>query len=319
MRTALIVGSAGQDGTILTSQLESESWEVVGVGRTTTTRTTERLPDVGAIRLEHRAELESAIRVIQPDWVFFLAAFHHSSEEAQDADTPRMLRTSLDVHVDGFASVLESLARYRPSARTFYAASSHVFGAPTSDVQDEMTAFAPTSIYGITKAAGVELARFYRRRGMHVSTGILYNHESPIRAEKFVSQRIVAGAVEAMAASARGEPYALELGSLSTVVDWGWAPDYTLAMQRIVASSTPDDYVVATGIPHSIADFCRIAFDAVGLDYIDFVRESSGRLTRQLSTLVGNPSRLKRCTGWEPTVTFAEMVRHLVNARLKAS
>ncbi|MDB4990638.1 MAG: GDP-mannose 4,6-dehydratase [Myxococcaceae bacterium] len=321
MKTALVVGSSGQDGTLLTAQLAAADWRVVGVSRAAVTET--GVPEAGLAARKPSVDLLNSTRTrdflneVRPDAVYYLAAFHHSSDEMLSEEAPALLKRSLEVHVEGFANVLEGVTRAAPRARVFYAASSHVFGAPSADTQDELTPFAPTSIYGISKAAGVEVARFYRSRGLHVSSGLLYNHESPLRPIKFVSQRIVSGAVEAARAAKRKQSFTLELGDLAARVDWGWAPDFTDAMQRIVHHDSADDYVVATGQAHTIEEFCRLAFAAVELDADDYVVERKGRLTRAAATLAGNASRLRTRTGWSPSVTFAEMVNLLVAARLR--
>ena len=314
MKTALIVGSAGQDGQLLTAELVAHGWGVLGVDLGGVTQSVPLLPPFSELDLLDRAAVDACIDGLRPTAVFYLAALHHSSEESTNDDPPRLLEKSQEVHVVGWAHVLDALARLCPDARAFYAASSHVFGEPDAAVQNETTPLRPVSIYGITKVAGVELGRFYRQRGLHVSNGFLYNHESPLRAEKFVSQRIVRGAVQAALSAAIDAPFSLELGSLSAVVDWGWAPDYVRAMRLIVESETPNDYVVSTGIPHDIADFCRLAFAAVGLDSRDYVKERSGRLGRVVPPLVGDAARLRSATAWQPSVDFAAMVQLLVEA-----
>src|SRR5262249_16601127 len=148
-----------------------------------------------------------------------------------------------------------------PSCRVFYAASSHVFGFPRASTQNESTPLEPRCAYGITKTAGAHACRYYREhRDLHVSVGILYNHESPYRARKFVSHRIVYGGLAAHASKKDGSPCKLSLGSLSSVTDWGYAPDYVDAMSRIVACNEPGDFIVATGIAHTVRDFVALAF-----------------------------------------------------------
>lgn len=312
MTIALVVGSGGQDGTILRERLVAEGIGVVGIRR-------DRLESFGlpherveAVDVLDPLSVGRLVAEVRPDEVYYLAAHHHSSEDVGSVTTSALLALSFDVHVQGFAHVLEAVERDAPNARTFYAASSHVFGEPATSPQDESTPFAPTSAYAITKVAGVELARLYRRRGMHVSAGYLFNHESPLRAERFVSTRIVRGAVDAAEHAARGERSVLELGSLSAVVDWGWAPDYVDAMRRIVRHASADDYVVATGEAHTTRDFCEVAFRCVGLEYAKHVRERGDMLTRAVPVLLGDSSRLRRATGWAPSVDFAEMVARLV-------
>ncbi len=314
MKRALVVGSAGQDGRILTQQLARRGLAVAGIDRGVVTLEGGALPALPETDLLRREQVDALISGFEPDAIFYLAAFHHSSEDDVEQNLADLFAQSLAVHVDGWLNVLEATRRHAPSAHLFYAASSHVFGTPPTPVQNEETPFQPDNAYGITKSAGVQIGRFFRARGLHVSSGILYNHESELRPARFVSQRIARGAVRAAEAQRAGEPFSLELGSLSAVVDWGYAPDYTAAMQRIVETREPGDYVVATGIPHTVDDFCAAAFQAVGLDHRPFVVERPGRITKQLAPLVGNATRLRQATGWAPSVTFEEMVRRLVAA-----
>lgn len=303
MKRALVVGSAGQDGSYLVEQLAARGVEVRGVDRHT----------VPACDILDASAVKALVADLRPDAVFFLAAHHHSSEDVAGALGAEVLQAQA-IHVTAWVHLLDALVAHAPAARAFYAASSHVFGEPPTPMQDESTPFAPRSPYAVTKAAGVEVGRLYRAKGLHVSSGILFNHESPRRPSRFVSQRIAQGAVAAARAVAEGKPFTLELGNLSAVVDWGYAPDFTEAMARIVEHEQPDDYVVATGEPHTPADFCRVAFEAVGLDWRQHVVERPGRVTRQVPPLVGDAKRLRRATGWSPSVSFETMVRLLVAA-----
>lgn len=303
MKRALIIGSAGQDGSYLSEQLAAAGWSVVGVDRATPRR----------VALDDATAVAALVREVAPEALFHLAAYHHSSEDAARPLGPELLESEA-LHVTAWVHLLEAVAAHAPNCRSFYAASSHVFGAPRTPLIDESHPFSPTSAYAITKAAGVEVGRLYRARGLHVSAGFLFNHESPRRPTRFVSQKIVRAAVAAAHAKGRGEAFLLELGSLSAVVDWGYAPDYTNAMLRIVTCDEPADYVIATGTPHTPADLCREAFHAVGLDWTEFVRERPGAVTRQLPALLGDASALRKATGWAPTVSFETMVRSMVIA-----
>ncbi len=307
MKRALIFGSAGQDGRILTQQLIAHGVEVAGVDRGVT-------PIGAPVDVLQPADLQRLLKAFVPDAVYYLAAFHHSSQDNFEADPAGLFKASFAVHVDGWINVLEALRTQAPAARAFYAASSHVFGNPSTLIQNEQTPFAPDNAYGITKAAGVQIARYFRARGQHVSCGILYNHESAFRLPQFVSQRIAQGANAAAEASRKGELYQLELGSFSAAVDWGYAPDYTNAMTRIVSLGSPDDYVVATGVPHTVAEFCEAAFKAVGLDWRTHAVERAGRVTKQLAPLVGDATKLRNATDWAPTVPFEKMVQLMVEA-----
>jgi GDPmannose 4,6-dehydratase len=315
VKRALVIGSAGQDGRILTAQLRAADTSVIGADRHGTMG--EGMPAPSPpLDLGNLDAVESFVRAALPDEIYYLAAHHHSSEEAIDTDIPGLFRLSIEVNVTGLVHVLEAMRRTVPQARLFYASSSHVFGRPALPVQDERTPKNPINVYGLTKSAGMDAVRFYRERGLHASAGILYNHESIYRTEKFVSMRLARAAARAALAIQNGEIHRIEVGSLAAVVDWGYAPDYTLAMQRIVALETPDDFVVASGQPHRVEDLARAAFAAVGLDWREHVFERPGIVKKPGAVLVGDASKLKSATGWAPSITFGEMVERLARGVL---
>jgi GDPmannose 4,6-dehydratase len=196
-----------------------------------------------------------------------------------------------------------------PQTRLFYAASSHIFGTPESDRQNEETPLRPNSAYGISKAAGLQCCQLYRRqKGIFASTGILFNHESPLRKPSFLSQKIVHGALRAE----RDPAYKLVLGDLEARVDWGYAPDYVDAMYRILQLPEASDFVVASGELHTVREFAQAAFGAVGLDWRRHV-ETDARLLNKIShPLRGDSGKLRSATGWTPTVSFVELVTGLV-------
>jgi GDPmannose 4,6-dehydratase len=296
---ALIIGSAGQDGRILSAQLVADGGhhDVTGVDR-----------EADADRLA------TLVEEGQPSEIYYLAAHHQSSEEERANDLVREFSTSFEVHVQNLTVVLEAIRLRAPKARLFYASSSHVFGRSSSrPTQSEATPRRPDTTYAITKSAAMDVVRFYREtHGVHASCGILYNHESIYRPDKFVSMRLVRAAQRAADLSQRQrEP--VEIGSLSAIVDWGWAPDYTEAMQRIVRRDVPDDYVVATGVPHTVADFADAAFSSVGLAYRDHVVEKASIVKFDAGVpLIGDATKLRETTGWRPTISFEEMVARLV-------
>jgi GDPmannose 4,6-dehydratase len=313
MRRVVIIGSAGQDGRIL---FEHRSRDCAVLGLDVGIVTSHELADVAPthpISLQNRAEVANLLERVSPDEIYYLAAHHHSAEEHPD-ETAEM-RAGLDVHVTGLLHVLEGIRAHSPQCRLFYAGSSQMFGRPASAPQDEATPFAPRNPYAITKVAGAQTCALYRERhGVHASVGILYNHESPLRGPRFVTTRIVSGAREAR----RNPAFKLVLGSLSAVVDWGYAPDYVDAMVRIVSEAAPDDYVIASGAPHTVGDFVQVAFDHVGLDWRAHVIEdprvvhTAAKGTQ--TPLVGNATKLRERTGWRPAVGFESLVRLLVDA-----
>lgn len=308
MPRAVIIGVNGQDGTLLYRLLEEQGYQLLGIGRTRVVTNTEAWQGIGHVDIGDFSRVLSLVQTVCPDEVYHLAAIHHSSEDPV-AEQVRLLEESYRVNVHSLMNFLEAIRQVSPKARLFYAASSHIFGRPAIVPQDESTPVNPFSIYGITKASGLFLCREYRKtHGVFASVGILYNHESLLRGEQFVSRKIVEGAVRCR----RDPSHRLTLGNLASIADWGYAPDYVDAMHRILSLDTADDFVIATGEQHTVGDFVRIAFEAVGLDWHDFVKEDVGIITRPANPFIGNPGKLVNATGWKRSVDFPEMVRALV-------
>ena len=298
MKLALIVGAQGQDGQILKERLDADGSEVMTINR-------------GDIALGDLAAVRCCIQR-RPDEVYYLAAHHHSSQDRMDSDDIDLFHKSMEVHVEGLVSFLESIRQHSPQTRLFYAASSLIYGAAQTDTQDETTPLAPRCIYGITKTAGLHLCRFYREKhGIYASVGILFNHESPLRQRKFVIPKII----EAAVAIANGSKSKLQLGDLSARVDWGYAPDYVDAMTRILRLPYPDDFVVATGETHSVQEVVEIIFGLLNLDWLEHVKETPEILARKRSVLCGVSHKLRESTGWTPTISFQEMLKLLLEAR----
>ncbi len=213
------------------------------------------------------------------------------------------------MHVQGLLHFLDAIAHVSPKTRLFYAASSHVFGAPATQPQTESTPLEPTGVYGITKTMGIHCCRYFRReRGVFAAVGILYNHESPRRATKFLSQKIVRGVL----AFQKDNSKRVVLGDLAATVDWGYAPDYAEAMTRILAQPVSDEFIVATGQPHTVEDFLRAACECAGVNWRDCVETKPGLLTKKSVLLVGDSTRLQRATGWKPSVSFEQMIQLLL-------
>jgi len=307
MKRAIIVGADGQDGRILFDRLRNEGCAVLGIARTSV-RSTEPSAPV-SIDITNRDRVQATVAEWQPDEVYYLAAFHHSSQDSVGGDTGALFEKSHAVHVRGLLNFLDAIKEARSATRLFYAASSLVFGKAGADVQDERTPMNPNCIYGITKASGIHCCRFYRTAcGIHASTGILYNHESAYRKENFVSQKIIRGAREIAA----GKRDRLTLGDLSAKIDWGYAPDFVDAMVRILSLPEPDDFIVATGQAHTVLEFVEIAFGRLGLDWKAHVVEDRSLLQRKRSVLIGDASKLRAATGWKPSVTFEGIVERLL-------
>lgn len=266
--------------------------------------------DCAAIDILDAARVERELQVRQPDEIYYLAAFHHASEEPVEISAEELLRRSSDVHVRGLRNVLEAMKNCCPRARLFYAASSHVFGTPGGKWLDEQTPFAPKSAYGISKVAGIECCQIWRRRdGLFASTGILFNHESGLRKPCFLSQKIVRGALQAH----RDPAHRMMLGDLDAAVDWGYAPDYVDAMFRILQLPEASDFVVASGEVHTVREFAQAAFGTLGLDWRRHVQTDARLLCRTSAPLRGDSSKLRAATGWSPSVSFVELVARLMH------
>lgn len=295
MSRALVIGAHGQDGTLLTSLLSSLDWKVDAIGK----------EDFDVCR----PDTVKTVIARGYQHIYYLAAFHHSSQDSAVISHRELYEQSAEVHVTGLINVLEAVHALSPTSKIFYAASSLVFGSPAREPQNEDTPFAPLCIYGITKTSGIQLCRFYRRKYcVFASSGILFNHESPLRQHKFVIPKIIRSAI----AISRGSPEKLPLGDLSARVDWGYAPDYVDAMYRILCLEQPEDFVIATGETHSVQEVVEIVFHALGLDWRDHVLESPTILTRQRTALRGDIAKLQKATAWRPSLDFKQMILSLL-------
>jgi len=314
-KRALITGIGGQDGSLLAELLLDNGYDVSGVVR----RTGAHYPNLDAIReridlveadLSDQLALVRALRASRPHEVYNLA-----SVSFVPASWEQPVLTA-ELAAVGVTALLEAIREVDPAIRFYQASSSEIFGEPLQSPQTEETPLSPLTPYGVAKAYAHFIARSYRRRyGLHTSAGILYNHESPRRPFEFVPRKVA----HAAAAISLGQEGELWLGDLDSRRDWGYAPDYVRAMWLMVQQDEGDEYVVATGITHSVRELVDIAFAHVGLDPDDYVHidESLVRGKAELHNLVGDPSKAKRKLGWEPTVTFDQLVQRLVDAEVE--
>jgi GDPmannose 4,6-dehydratase len=313
-KLALITGISGQDGSYLAELLLEKGYEVHGftrpVGEAVPAEEAERVEALSAsaklhaIPLLEPAEVRAAVGAIRPAECYHLAARSFVSYRPEDE------ASTLAVNLGGTHSVLAALREAAPGCRFCFAASSEVFGQPDSSPQDEGTPVRPRSIYGITKAAGLELTRYYRRvHGMHAGAAILYNHASPRHGPEFVTRKITMGVAKILA----GEARELRLGNLDARRDWGHARDYVRAMWLMLAQPEPDDYVIATGETHSVRQFVDAAFSLAGMDYRQFVVVDK-ELHRQAEQveLRGDARKAHAALGWAPSARFEELVGEMV-------
>ncbi len=298
-KKALIVGSGGQDGTLLTQLLTKRGYVVVGLKRN----------DLDILNPQIVIDL---VNDLKPAEIYYLAAYHHSSENLPPGSGD-MFRKSMDVHFYGLVNFLDAITMVLPSARLFFASSSHIFGAVENGMQTEETIYDPQSEYAITKVAGMRACQHYRRvNNVFASIGILYNHESSLRKCNFLSKKI---AITAARIGKEGGG-TLELADLGAEIDWGDASDTVDAMHRILQLEKPSDYIVATGHLRSVREFADIAFRYVGLDYTNHVVSKKNVALRNNYRRVGDFSKLKKDTGWVPSISFEQMVGNLVQSEL---
>lgn len=318
-KTALITGITGQDGSYLAEHLLDLGYEVHGLVRRVALeipeRRTERLTHLLDRITLHSASLESYPSVFHVisrhnfDECYHLAAQSFVAESFADGFS------TMNTNINGTHYVLAALRELRPKCRFYFAGSSEMFGKVREVPQNENTAFYPRSPYGISKVAGFDLTRNYREAyGMFCVSGILFNHESPRRGHEFVTRKISS----TVARIKLGLASELRLGNLEASRDWGHAKDYVRAMHLMMQQPEPDDYVVATGTAHSVADFCERAFAEVGLDYREFViTDERFRRPAEVDQLVGDATKAYKTLGWTPEYTFDELVSEMVQSDIK--
>ena len=325
-RRALITGASGQDGHYLARHLIEQGKEVLGVSR--------RLPrePVGRnviLDLGQHAELRALLAEFAPDELYHLAAHNRSSaavagrgapdgsgSAAVSSEAAREEDLYFFNNVEATRALLRTCVELLPRCRVFLAGSCHVFGDTQEFPQTERTPVRPNSVYGITKATSLWLGRYFRENlGLFCATGILYNHESPLRSPSFVTGRIARGVAQIV----RGETNVLVLGDLQARVDWGYAGDYVRAMALLLEAEQPQDFIIGSGALHRVGDFVAIAFAHVGLDWQKYVRESPA-VHRPVAQAVyhGDISAIRRL-GWQPELPFEDLVRQMVDAQLDPS
>jgi GDPmannose 4,6-dehydratase len=315
-RRALVIGIAGQDGSLLSELLLGQGYDVFGVvrqpvsshfGNLTSIRDELELSQADVL---DELSLVDVLTASRPDEVYNLAA---------PSFVPMSWRQPVltaEFAAVGCTALLEAIRRVDPGIRFYQASSSEIFGEPREVPQHEDTPLAPVTPYGVAKAYAHFITRSYRRRyGLHASSGILYNHESPRRPLDFVTRKIS----HAAAAISLGLESEVSLGDLDARRDWGFAGDYVRAMWLMLQQPEPDDYVIASGESHSVRDLVGSAFSRVGLDWEEHVRidESLVRGKAELYDLVGDPSKARERLGWSAMVEFEELVNLLVDADLE--
>jgi len=311
-RRALITGVAGQDGWYIAKLLLEKGYEVVGCGRPGSLlgpRGSE-LRRLGAnlveVDLLDRYQTLKSVAEVAPDEIYNMAGHSFVPQSWEDPATAIRITSWPVIHL------MDAIREVVPRARFYQSSTSEIFGLTATSPQDEGTPVAPANPYAAAKVFAHQLVELYRSHyGLFAASGILYNHESPRRPAKFVTAKIC-HAAKAIKATRQRELY---LGDLDVARDWGFAGDYVDAMWRMLQQDEPSDYIIGTGVSHSVRDLCRAAFELVGLDYREFVRQDPAFMRPgQPAKLLANPAKAKRQLGWVARTSFDELVRMMVEA-----
>ena len=315
----LISGISGQDGSYLAESLLKEGFEVHGLVR----RSSLEVPEVKLTRilaimdqltlhpcsLESQTDLFEVVREIKPDYLYHLGAQSFVSYEIDQE------YATLDTNLVSTHALLSAVVRFVPHCRFYFAASSEMFGHAETSPQNEASPFNPRSIYGISKLAGFHICRSLREKeDLFACSGILYNHESPRRGKEYVTQKIISQAVSIY----RGQSNVIKLGNLDAQRDWGHAKDYVEAMRKITEHDQPDDFVVASGITHSVREFCRKAFSVLDLTFEEFF-EADPRFFRpsEKTPLCGDATKARERLSWSPKYNLDMMIEEMMDSELE--
>ena len=313
----MITGVTGQDGAYLAQLLLKKGYDVHGLIARRSTDPTWRLKelrihdDVRLINgdLTDTSSLMRAVEKARPTEVYNLAA---QSFVGSSWDQPEFTG---NVDAIGVTRLLEAIRIVSPGSRFYQASTSEMFGRVQNEKQDEETAFYPRSPYGVAKLYGHWITKNYRESfSLHASSGILFNHESPLRGIEFVTRKITDG----VARIKLGKADELRLGNMDAKRDWGFAGDYVEGMWLMLQQDQPDDYVLATGETQTVREFCRLAFSHVELDYERYVKMDPAYMRpAEVEVLLGNPSKAQRKLGWSPRTSLQQLVEMMIEADLR--
>lgn len=298
MPKAVIVGDKGQDGTLLSKLLESRGYDVLGINKDS------------SIDILDSIAVDEFMLKIKPDELYYLAAFHHSSQDEKPENIV-LYQKSFDMNLFGLVNFLEAINKNSLNTKVFYAASSHLFGSAKESPQTEETPINPINIYGISKAAALFTCKYYRENyKIFISVGILYNHESSLRKETFFTKKITKFISDVI----NGSTDRLILSSLDQKIDMGFAEDYVVAMWKILSLDKSDDFIISTGFGRTLREFVNSAFLELNLDYKEYVDELKD--SHEKPVLIGSNKKIQEKTNWKPSISFEEMIKVLVDAEL---
>jgi GDPmannose 4,6-dehydratase len=307
MKTAIIVGVFGQDGKILTDYLLNKKYRVIGVSNNSSNKEISN-SRIECVDISNEKSIRRVLLEYLPNEVYYLAAFHSHSEEKSENEM-NLFHNSHHVHASLLMYFLDAIRTVSIQTRLFYSASSLLYGPSTTGIVNEESSFYPDNQYSISKLNGLLLCRYYRKKyKIFASTGIMFNHESIYRNERFISMKIIKGAVRIKI----GKQKKIIIGDLSAEIDWGYAPDFVDAMFKVLSINTPDDFIIATGKTHSVKDFVDIVFHKLGLDFHDHIIEDNTVIARSRKSIKGDYSKLYSATKWKPKTSFNSMIDEML-------
>jgi len=314
-KIALITGVSGQDGSYLSEQLIAKGYDVHGIVVRSAVFNRQNIDHIGELELHYGdltdfSSLVNVLKKVRPDEIYNLAAQSHVGISWK---IPVYTAQATGV---GVLNLLEAVRILGLKSKVYQASTSEMFSGELSQVpQNENTPFNPQSPYAVAKLYAHQMCQIYRKAfNMFISCGILFNHESERRGKNFVTRKITTGIADIL----KGKQSKIFLGNLDAKRDWGYAPDYTEAMWRILQQDKPDDFVIATGELHSVKDFAKKAFEVVGKNWKDYIVINKEYIRpSEVDHLCGNASKAKEVLGWKPKTTFDELVKKMVDYDLK--
>lgn len=294
----MIIGSNGQDGRLMSELLQKKEFQVVGINRENC--------DIGKY-----ADVLGKIAKHEPKYVFYFAAHHTSSTECQIVANNR---NYFDVNTIGVLNFLDAIKSESPKTRFYFASSSLIFKSKDDELINEKSEIDLNDLYSISKYSSMRLCEHYRKKyNLQIVSGIMFNHESRYRQNKFVSRKIV----DYVVGIKKGFGGSLSLGSLDTVVDWGAAEDYMEAIFELVEKGKTGEYIISSGSGHTLRQFCEVAFSYLDLDYTMYLSDKKENLVRINNTRVGDNSKLKNAIEWQPKISFEEMIHRMIDFQMK--
>lgn len=297
MNNALIIGSKGQDGLLMSELLANQGVQCQGLCR-------------GSLDLTNFNQVLTQVQNSRPKYLFYFAAHHTSASEDQNRSENREY---FNVNTIGVLNFLDAIKLASPNTHFFFASSSLIFKPNPVESINEASELDLSNLYSISKYASMKLCEHYREVfGLQTTVGIMFNHESRYRKNKFVSRKIV----DFVVAIKKGSVGKLSLGNLDTVVDWGAAEDYMSAIYQLVREGKTGDYVISSGHGHTLRQFCEVAFSYLGLDYAEYLSKDYENIARVNSTRIGDSSKLISDLSWKSEISFEKMIQNMIDYQM---